>query len=112
MLNYLPAITPRFASRAALNVLRRGSCDAFEQKLTRAGDVQRDWLLNRIRLGRETQFGRDHGFENISTIEEFRKQVPVSGYERFAPYIDRVAAGETDTLVPPSEKLLQFTITT
>ncbi len=112
MLNLLPSITPRAVSRGVVNVLRRSTCDAFESKLNRAADVQRDWLLNRIRLGRDTQFGRDHGFEHIQSLADFRRQVPIAGYDRFAPYINAVAAGDTNALVPDSEKLLQFTITT
>ncbi len=112
MLNLLPTITPRAVSRGVLSILRRSSCDAFERKLGCAADVQRDWLLNRVRLGRDTTFGIDHGFKHVQSLNDFRKQVPVAGYDHFAPYIDAVAAGETNALVPHSEKLLQFTITT
>ncbi|MEQ9407120.1 MAG: GH3 auxin-responsive promoter family protein [Fuerstiella sp.] len=112
MLNLLPRITPRVVSRSVLGVLRRASCDAFEAKLPRASEVQRDWLLDRVRLARDTTFGKDHGFSKIQTLADFRRQVPVGGYDRFAPYINSVAAGDTNALVPESEKLLQFTITT
>lgn len=84
----------------------------FERLLARAKQQQRDWLLNRIRLGRETKFGRDHAFGEINSLEDFRRRVPISRYDDLAPYVDAVAAGDTTALIPPSEKLLQFTITT
>lgn len=112
MLKYLPAITPRAVSRLTLNILRRGSCDAFEQSLQTAHDRQHNWMLQRVRKCVDTQFGRDHGFASIRTLEDFRAQVPIVSYEAFAPYINDVAAGKTDALIPDSEKLVQFTITT
>lgn len=112
MLNFLPSVTPRAVSRGVLNFLRRSSCDAFESRLSRATEVQHDWLMHRITVGRDTKFGKDHGFEHIRSLSDFRQNVPVAGYDRFAPYINAVAAGETNALVPDSEKLLQFTITT
>lgn len=112
MLNLLPTLTPRFVSRATLSLLRRSSCDVFERKLSDSSRHQREWVMNRIQLGRETQFGRDHGFGSMKSVEDFRRQVPIAGYDRFAPYIDAVAAGDVYALIPPSERLLQFTITT
>lgn len=112
MFELLPNVTPRFVSRATLAAIRRFSCDPFLQKLPRAADVQRAWLMNRIRLGRDTQFGKDHGFSSIRSLSDFRRQVPVAGYDHFAPYIQAVAAGDTGALIPASEQLMQFTITT
>lgn len=112
LLKYLPNVTPKAVSRAALNVLRRSSCDAFERLLPNATAVQHDWMLNRIRLCQQTKFGLDHGFSKIHNLADFRAQVPVAGYDGFAPYIQSVAAGDTDALIPATEKLLQFTITT
>jgi hypothetical protein len=46
-----------------------------------------------------TAFGRDHRFDAIQTIEDFRRQVPVAGYEYFEPYIARVRRGDTAALL-------------
>ena len=45
-----------------------------------------------------TQFGRDHNFKNISTHEDFVKQVPLRDYEALRPYVEKVVAGEADIL--------------
>ena len=38
----------------------------------------------------DTDFGRDHHFAAIRTVADFRRQLPVAGYEYFEPYIARV----------------------
>jgi hypothetical protein len=47
-----------------------------------------------------TQFGKDHGFEGITTPAEFAAKVPVRDYEALRPYVDRVVKGEEDILWP------------
>lgn len=61
--------------------------------------VQTDLLLKTLQRQANTAFGRDHGFGNVRTVADFRKQVPVAPYERLMPYIERVKAGETDALL-------------
>lgn len=45
-----------------------------------------------------TVFGKEHGFSNIKTYDEYKKQVPVRDYEDFKKYIERIIAGERDVL--------------
>lgn len=53
-----------------------------------------------ISQGKDTVFGKDHGFSAISTYEDFKRAVPVSDYEDLRPYIDRVVKGEENILWP------------
>lgn len=53
-----------------------------------------------IAQARDTQFGKDHNFDQISTPQQFGMAVPVRDYEALRPYIDRVVAGEPDILWP------------
>jgi hypothetical protein len=46
-----------------------------------------------------TAFGRDHRFDAIHTVEDFRHQLPVAGYEYLEPYIARVRRGDTAALL-------------
>ena len=84
----------------------------FERLLADARDVQRRWLIERVRHCRHTKFGRDHGFADVQTLADFRRRVPVARYDAFAPYIDAVARGEFSALVPDGETVERFTITT
>jgi hypothetical protein len=51
-----------------------------------------------LAVAKETQFGKDHNFSNISTFQEFAQQVPVRDYEQLKPYVDRVVNGEDNIL--------------
>ena len=65
------------------------------------GDAARtqDALLSRlIERGRETAFGREHGFDRIDSLAAFRQRVPLRNYEDLRPYVDRIVAGERDVL--------------
>jgi len=112
VLNLLPKITPRAVSRITLNLLHRQAWLPFTRKLNNAAAVQREWVMNRVRLCRETGFGMDHGFSAIRSLADFQRQVPVASYDAFEPYINAVAEGNTSALIPDQEQLLQFTITT
>ena len=84
----------------------------FKSLLARAHTVQRDALFRKISSCADTRFGRDHDFARIQTVEQFRKNVPISNYEYAAPYITDVAEGRIEALFPSTEKILAFACTT
>lgn len=47
-----------------------------------------------------TVFGKDHGFGDIRSYDDFKKQVPIRDYEGLRPWVDRVVKGEPDILWP------------
>ncbi len=63
-------------------------------------ETQRNVFQELIRKGKNTQFGKDHNFDQIQTYEDFKKQVPVRDYEALKSYIDRATKGEKDILWP------------
>lgn len=84
----------------------------FHQLLANGTGLQREHLFGWLRRCSDSRFGRDHGFKTIKSIEDYRRQVPVSGYDYFAPYINGVADGKHTDLLPPDERVKRFTITT
>ena len=84
----------------------------FEATLANAPQVQHDLLLKWVARCRDTKFGRDHGFAQVRTLDDYRRQVPVARYDAFAPYINAVGAGDRSALFPPEERVDRFTITT
>ena len=62
--------------------------------------IQQKIFHHLIKEGKKTRFGKDHHFEQISTLAEFRKQVPVRDYENLKPYIEQVVEGAFDVLWP------------
>ena len=61
-------------------------------------ETQKAVFINLIKDAKETQFGKDHYFDQIRTYEDFSKQVPVRDYEALKPYVDRVVKGEENIL--------------
>ncbi len=53
-----------------------------------------------IKFAKNTRFGQDHNFENITSHEDFIKNVPVRDYEELRFYVDKMVAGEKDILWP------------
>lgn len=51
-----------------------------------------------VETAKHTAFGKDHGFDEISTYEDFKERVPLRNYEQLLPYIERIKAGEKDIL--------------
>ncbi|WP_439132371.1 GH3 auxin-responsive promoter family protein [Polaribacter sp.] len=55
---------------------------------------------NLISKAKNTAFGKDHDFKNITSYDDFKARVNVSDYEGLRTYADRVVAGESDVLWP------------
>jgi hypothetical protein len=51
--------------------------------------IQRELLQSILSKNRDTVFGREHGFDGISSPSEYADKVPVSDYEALRPYIER-----------------------
>ena len=47
---------------------------------------------------KETEFGKNHHFSEINTIEEYKKQVPLSTYDDYEECINRMKKGEKNIL--------------
>ncbi|MFC5272243.1 GH3 auxin-responsive promoter family protein [Adhaeribacter terreus] len=62
--------------------------------------AQQAVLADIIKKAANTAFGKDHGFSNIKTHQDFVKAVPVRDYEGLKSYFDRVKNGEPDVLWP------------
>lgn len=51
-----------------------------------------------IQKAKNTDFGKDHDFEHIKTVQDFAKHVPIRDYEGLKPYVDKVVKGQPDVL--------------
>src|SRR3954470_2188490 len=83
---------------------------AFEAACLDPQRTQEELLRRIIAFHADTDFGRDHGFATIRTVEDYRRQVPVAPYERLEPYVRRVMAGETSALLA-DPRVLMFALT-
>lgn len=72
---------------------------AFEAATHRPREIQEALLRRILAFQADTDFGREHGFDSIRTMEDFRRQLPVAPYEYFEPYIARVRRGDLRALL-------------
>ena len=59
---------------------------------------QEDLVLRIARENASTAFGREHGFDRIRNIADFRMRVPISCYDDYPEYIERISNGERNVL--------------
>ncbi len=63
-----------------------------------AVNAQEKVFQSLIQDGKNTVFGKEHGFDKITSYQAFRQQVPIRDYEALRPYIERIKQGEADIL--------------
>lgn len=61
-------------------------------------ETQQSVFKRLISEAKNTAFGKDHGFSEMNTYEDFKARVPIRDYEELKPYVERVVAGEEDVL--------------
>lgn len=61
-------------------------------------DVQNEWLMKLTSSAKDTEWGKKHDYKNITSLEQFRNNVPLQDYESLKPYIDKVRRGEQNVL--------------
>ena len=71
--------------------------------------TQRKYLRRMLHANRNTIYGRQYQFANIRNYQQFVEQVPLTTYEDYEPYIDRIAKGEKHVLT--WEEVLLFELT-
>jgi hypothetical protein len=83
---------------------------AFEEATHRPREVQEALLRRILARHADTDFGRKHGFAHITNVADFRRHLPVAGYEYFEPYIALVRQGDLRALLG-DDKVLMFALT-
>lgn len=80
----------------------RDRCARARQGLRAAANMpeatQADLLNAFVRRNVGTAFGKEHGFEHIRTVDDYRRAVPIRDHAGFAPWLDRVTRGEDGVL--------------
>ncbi len=90
----------------ALNAMRRNGVEkrqrllACFEKITKTPmETQTQLLLELLNENKDTEYGRKYGFAEINSIEEYQRRVPVTEYDDYAGYIDRMANNGEENLI-------------
>lgn len=63
-----------------------------------AVEDQQSIINQLVKIGKTTIFGKEHGFDQVKTYEDFKKAVPIRDYEAFKPYIEQIKKGTQNVL--------------
>ncbi len=80
----------------------------FEKDLKCAGQKNDQLLMEIIRKNSDTEYGKKYGFKTIDTPNKFKNVVPLTEYNDYKGFIERIANGEDNILT--SEKIEYFGI--
>lgn len=61
-------------------------------------EVQMEVLKGLINSATETEWGKEHNYDQIEDYESFKSNVPLTTYENLKPYVDRMLKGEQNLL--------------
>lgn len=64
-----------------------------------------DYLL---RANVNSEFGKEHHFAQIRSLDDFRKRIPIRGYDDYAEWIERAANGEKGVLTEAPIKMIEL----
>lgn len=90
---------------------KRLEVNRFLAGAQRGSKVQHAALLAKTRRNATSDFGRQHGFGEIHSVADFRRQMPITDYEYYRPYIERVMKGDVSAMFAPETRILMFTMT-
>ena len=72
----------------------------IEYFMTHPNEVQEALLMGLISKAKDTELGVKYGFSSIRTYADFARQVPITTYEEYHPYIERSRNGEDNIFWP------------
>ena len=55
-----------------------------------ADEVNRELLFSLLKENENTEYGRKYGFKNIKTFEDYKNKVPLTTYDDYAEYVEKI----------------------
>ncbi len=83
----------------------------FLDRARHASRTQEQVLREKLARNAESEFGRRHRFADIRDYADFAARVPLSTYEEYAPFIERLKEGEFGALFGGGQRVLMFALT-
>jgi hypothetical protein len=78
----------------------------FQQSANHVEETQAKLLQSYLRINKETEYGRKYQFAQIASPSQFQKNVPLTTYDDYSEYIQRIGEGEECVLT--SERVRMF----
>ena len=79
-------------------ILGKKVLEDFEEITKNPREESSKLLFNILKDNKDTEYGKKYNFENICSIEDYQKLVPVITYDDISHYIERMKLGEENIL--------------
>ncbi len=76
--------------------MMRSRMNIIEESIKNPIGTQERVLFDNIKKAKSTIYGKEFGFDEINTIDQYQQRVPAVHYEDFEPYIELARKGEKD----------------
>jgi len=88
------------AKQLQANIERmKGMVAPWHQSLLDPKTFQEKTLQRLLAIYSQSEFGKDHQTESISSYQDFREKIPIRTYEDFQPILKKVMEGNTSILL-------------
>ena len=82
-----------------LTLKGKGHLKELMDNCAHANERSKELLMNLMRDNQDTEYGKKYHFDQIHSVDDFKRLVPMSSYDDYAPYIERmVNKGEKNLL--------------
>lgn len=71
----------------------------FNYYTNNAFKINKKSLFNIIAKNKDTEFGKKYNFNNIKTLQDFKENIPLTEYDFYKGYINKMIKGENNILV-------------
>lgn len=59
---------------------------------------QEEFVMRLMRENAKTEYGQKYNFKNIHTLDDFQRYLPLTSYNDYVPFVERIANGERNIL--------------
>ena len=79
------------------------SLERMEQASRSAPQISLETLMRLIRENENTEYGKKYDFRNIHSYADYARKVPLSEYQDYEPYLERMISFGTKNLITSSD---------
>ena len=72
--------------------------------------VQHDVLFRKLRGAADSDYGHDHGLRSVQSTADFRRQLPITTFDYYRPYVERVKQGDVRAMFGSKTRVLMFAV--
>ena len=96
----------------AANALWVASClpewRRFQRASNHVEETQANLLQKYLRSNQATEYGRKHQFDKIRSASQFQKNVPLTTYDDYTKYIQRIGDGESSVITSEPVRMFEL----